>query len=225
MKIKGAIFDLDGTLLDSMFIWDRIGEDYLISRGITPKEALKERFKSMSLIQAAEHYRQEYGICDSIQEICDGVNGMIEHLYKDQVLPKEGAADYLRLLKEQGVKMCVATATDRHLAQAALKRTGLMAFFSEIFTCTEVGFGKDQPAIYHAAAAHLGTAIDETLVFEDALYAITTAKAAGFRVVGVWDPSEDKHTKEIQRIADIYIQSYHEMRDYLDQKGTDHCRL
>lgn len=225
MRIKGAIFDLDGTLLDSMFIWDRIGEEYLISRGITPKENLKERFKSMSLVQAAEHYRQEYGISDSIDEICDGVNRMIEHLYRDKVLPKEGAADCLRLLQEQGVKMCVATATDRYLAEAALRRTGLLQFFSEIFTCTEVGFGKDQPAIYHAACNHLGTTIDDTIIFEDALYAITTAKAAGFRVVGVCDPSEQKHAEAIGKLCDIYIQSYHEMRDYLDQKSTDHRRL
>lgn len=216
IKIEGAIFDLDGTLLDSMFIWDTIGSDYLRSLGIEPREDLNQTFKSMSLLEAAEHYQKEYGVTRSLDEIMRGVNGMIESYYFNDVKAKDGVPDLLERLKGRGVKMCVATATDLHLAKAALERNGILQYFSKIFTCTEVGCGKDTPEIYNRALQHLGTPKPGTVVFEDALYAIKTAKEAGFLVVGVFDPSEAAHREEIQALADIYIDSFTEMRDYID---------
>lgn len=225
MRIKGAIFDLDGTLLDSMFIWDTIGEDYLKSQGILPKENLNETFKSMSLLQAAEYYQSEYGLSLTTEEIMDGVNDMIEHFYADVVLTKPGVAEFLEKLKKCGTKMCVATATDKHLVKAALERNGILNYFSEIFTCTEVGAGKDNPLIFNRALAHLGTNIADTLVFEDALYAIKTAKGAGFTVCGVEDTSEKSNQAIIKNMVDIYIHSYLEMRDFVDEKSIDNCRF
>jgi HAD superfamily hydrolase (TIGR01509 family) len=216
MKIEGAIFDFDGTLLDSMFIWDRIGEDYLISRGIKPRENLSETFKSMSLLQAAEYYQNEYGLTDSTDEIMSGVNKMIEHFYIDEVLPKEGVKEFLVGLKKYNVKMCIATATDKHLVEAALRRNQMLDYFSEIFTCTGVGSGKDNHAIYLEALEHLKTRKAATLVFEDALYAVRTAKKAGFIVVGVYDKSEQKNEKTIREKSNVYIKSFAEMGDYLD---------
>lgn len=216
MKIEGAIFDLDGTLLDSMFIWDTIGEDYLISRGIKPHENLNETFKSMSLLQAAEYYQSEYGLTDSTDEIMKGVNKMIEHFYIDEVLPKDGVKDFLEYLDKSNVKMCIATATDKHLVEAALKQNQMLGYFSKIFTCTSVGFGKDNPKIYLEALKHLKTDKEATLVFEDALYAVNTAKKAGFTVVGVYDKSEQRNEKAIREKSDVYIKAFTEMRDYLD---------
>lgn len=216
MKIKGAIFDLDGTLLDSMFIWDTIGEDYLRSRGIIPKENLNEVFKNMSLKEAARYYRRNYGILEDEDTIMDGVNQMIEHYYYDQVIPKEGVKEILEYLDKEGVKMCVATATDIHLAEAALKRSGLRDYFYSIFTCNGVGFGKDNPQIFETALLELGTPKENTIIFEDALYAVRTAKEAGFTVVGVYDVSEADNEEIIKKKADIFIRSFHEMRDYID---------
>jgi len=216
MKIDGAIFDLDGTLLDSMFIWDTIGEDYLRSLGIQPREDLSQTFKTMSLLQAAKHYQREYGVTHNIEEIMHGVNGMIENYYFNDVKTKDGVRDMLEKLKRDVVKMCVATATDLHLAKAALERNGILGYFSKIFTCTEVGSGKDTPEIYNRALAHLGTPKQRTVVFEDALYAVKTAKEAGFFVAGVYDRSEAAQSAEIQERSDIYINSFAEMRDYID---------
>ena len=210
-NIEGAVFDLDGTLLDSMYIWDTIGEDYLRSLGIQPRENLNRTFKTMSLKQAAEYYRSEYGVTLGTDEIMDGVNGMIERFYFNDVKAKAGVGDVLERLKNAGVRMCVATATDLHLAEASLRRNGLLDYFSTILTCTEVGSGKDAPEIFNRALEHLGTPKERTLVFEDALYAVKTAKAAGFAVVGVYDRSESAHSSEIRSLADFWIGSFQEM--------------
>ena len=205
--LKGAIFDLDGTVLDSMFIWDTIGEDYLRTLGKEPREDLKETFMTLTLEEAAEYYREHYGVTLSVREIVDGVNAMVEGIYRTKVTLKPGIEEYLRWLKENGVKMCVATVTDRYLVEETLQRLGIRRFFSEIFTCAEVGFGKDKPIIYRKVLEHLGTAKEETYVFEDSLFALKTAKADGFPTVGVYDRHEERQD-ELQNLADYYIRDF-----------------
>lgn len=205
--IKGAIFDLDGTLLDSMFIWDTIGEDYLRSLGKEPRENLKEAFMTLTLEEAAEYYRAHYGVTLSVKKIVDSVNAMVEEAYRTKVTLKPGIVEYLFWLKDNGVKMCVATVTDRYLAEETLARLGILHFFSEIFTCAEVGFGKDKPIIYQKAQEHLGTPKKETYVFEDMLFALKTAKADDFQTVGVYDRHESSQTA-LKVLADYYILDY-----------------
>ena len=202
--IKGAIFDLDGTLLDSMFIWDTIGEEYLRSLGKEPHEDLKETFMTLTLEEAAEYYREHYGVTLSVKEIVDGVNAMVEQTYRTKVTLKPGISEYLAWLKGNGVRMCVATVTDRYLVEETLDRLGVRHYFSEIFTCAEVGFGKDKPIIYQKALEYLGTAKDETYVFEDMLFALNTAKTDGFPTVGVYDRHE-AHQDELKELADYYV--------------------
>ena len=205
MRIRGAIFDVDGTLLDSMFIWDTIGEAYLRSIGYQPKENLNETFKNMSLHQAARYYQTEYGVTRSIDEIMDGVNAMLERYYRFEVPLKPGVAELLERLQQDGVKLCIATATDRHLVEAALDRCGVLSCFGEIFTCDEVGHGKDEPDIFEAALRFLGTRREETLVFDDALYAVRTAKEAGFPVAAVYD-SHERSQAEVRARSDLYLE-------------------
>ncbi len=225
MKMEGAIFDLDGTLLDSMYIWDAIGGDYLRSLGIEPREDLNRTFKAMSLLQAAEYYRNEYGVTLSADEIMDGVNRMIESFYFYDVKAKAGVKDMLERLKKAGVRMCVATATDLRLAEAALRRNGILEYFSGIFTCTEVGSGKDAPEIFNRALKHLGTPKQRTVVFEDALYAVKTAKKAGFTVAAVFDKSEEEHGGELRALADSYVDSFEEVGDCIDKEGFNDSGL
>lgn len=205
--IKGAIFDLDGTLLDSMFIWDTIGEDFLRSLGIEPKEDLKETFKTFTLQQSACYYRSNYGVTLSVNEIINGVNAMVANYYCNILLLKPGVAAFLMKLRERGIKMCIATATDRHLVEAALERCGVRAFFSEIFTCTQVGKGKEEPAIYRAAQEHLGTDKMETVVFEDAAHALKTAKTDGFLTAAVYDAHENNQ-EDMKKFSDFYIENF-----------------
>lgn len=205
--IRGAIFDADGTLLDSMGIWETLGADYLRARGLQPRPGLAEALAPLSMEQAARYLRQEYSVTLTEAEIITGLNGMLERYYREEVQLKPGALGFLRQLRERGISMCIATATDRSLMEAALTRCGALEYFSRVFTCGEVGFGKDQPLIYRAALAHLGTKKQETLVFEDALHALATAKADGFPVVGVFDPWEPRQA-EIKALADQYLTDY-----------------
>ena len=202
--IKGAIFDLDGTLLDSMFIWDTSGEEYLRSLGKEPHEDLKETFMTLTLEEAAEYYREHYGVTLSVKEIVDGINAMVEQTYRTKVTLKPGISEYLAWLKENGVRMCVATVTDRYLVEETLERLGVRHYFSEIFTCAEVGFGKDKPIIYQKALEHLGTEKSDTYVFEDLPFALNTAKTDGFPTVGIYDRHE-AHQDELKELADYYV--------------------
>ena len=202
--LKGAIFDFDGTLVDSMFIWDTIGEDYLRSLGKEPHEDLKETFITLTLEEAAEYYRTHYGVTLSVKEIVDGVNTMVEGIYRTRVALKQGVADFLAQLKDNGARMCIATVTDRYLVEETLDRLGILQYFSEIFTCAEVGYGKDKPIIYRKALEHLDTAKNETYVFEDSLFALKTAKADGFTTVGVYDRHENRQDN-LKNLADYYI--------------------
>lgn len=207
MRIRGAIFDVDGTLLDSMFIWDTIGETYLRSIGYEPREKLNEVFKNMSLFQAARYYRTEYGVTLSIDEIMNGVNAMLERYYRFEVSLRPGVAELLAQLQASGVKLCIATATDRYLVEAALERCGVLSCFGAIFTCNEVGHGKDEPDIFEEALRFLGTEKAETVVFDDALYAVRTAKEAGFPVAVIYD-SHEKSQEGLRALADFYIEDF-----------------
>lgn len=213
MKISGAIFDVDGTLLDSMFIWDTIGESYLRSIGYEPRENLNEVFQNMSLRQAACYYRKEYGVALDENEIMEGVNAMLERYYRYELSLKPGMAELLMRLHRAGVKLCIATATDRYLVEAALSRLGVLSCFSGIFTCSEVGHGKDEPYIFETALAFLGTEKAETVVFDDALYAIRTAKAAGFPVAAVYD-SYEAGQAEVRALADYYLEDSFQFYSY-----------
>lgn len=205
--LKGAIFDLDGTLIDSMFIWETIAEDYLRCLGKEPHEDLKSTFMTLTLEEAAQYYRDHYGVTLSVQKIVDGINTMIEEIYRTKVTLKPGIEKYLYWLKKNNVKMCIATATDRYLAEETLERLGIRSYFSKIFTCTEVGRGKDEPIIYQKAIAFLGTMKKETCVFEDSLFALKTAKADGYIAIGVYDKHEKKQ-EELQHLSDYYIRDY-----------------
>lgn len=215
MKIAGAIFDLDGTLLDSMPIWESLGETYLKDKGIEPKEGLREVLRPMSLVQSAEYFRSNYGVRESVEEICGDINHLIQDYYFDTVKPKPGVMDFLEHLKMKQIKMCVATATDRFLVDAALKRNKMDSYFDRIFTCSEAGYGKDRPDIYLQALDFLGTMKEKTMIFEDALYAARTAKDAGFPVGAVYDSSAASQQAEIKRLADIYIRSFEETGELL----------
>ncbi len=211
--IQGIIFDFDGTLFDSMFIWDTAGEVYLRSIGKEPKGDLQKILKPMSLLQSAEYIRKKYCISLSVEDIMDGINRTVEELYFHTVQPKTGVIDLLEKLHRKNIKMCIATATDRYQVEAALQRCGMRHFFSEIFTCTEVGSGKDKPYIFRKAMEHLQTKRSTTAVFEDAYHAVYTAKQDGFTVICVYDPHESKQ-QELLQLADVYISDYFDMTNF-----------
>lgn len=212
MRLQSAIFDMDGTLLDSMHIWNDVGPKTLRSMGIEPAPDLGPRLMLMTFRDGAALCKEEYHLSETVEEIMDLTKARVRTFYETQVQAKPGVQKFLSLLKMEGVWMYVATNTDRDLVEAALKHTGLDGYFRGILTCAEVGVGKkDSPEIYERAMRRLRSTKKDTVIFEDALHAIQTAKAAGFRVCGVYDPSAENDQAEIQALSDYYIRSFEEM--------------
>lgn len=203
--IKGAIFDVDGTLLDSMEIWENAGARYLRSIGKVPEENLNEILYPMTMEEGAEYVKEHYGLLGSLDEIIQGVLDAVRSFYFYEVRLKPGVREFLDKMKKQKVSMVAATASDREHIEAAFRRLGIDGYFERIFTCAEVGTGKRHPQIYEQAAAYLGVLPGEILVFEDALYAAETAKKAGFHTVGVYDRFSGTDTKELEKQADVYV--------------------
>ncbi len=207
MNFKGAIFDLDGTLLDSMPFWETLGSEYLKAKGIIPRENVDRTLKTMSLQQGARYLKREFSIPGSEDEIIDEIVAMIEDIYLSKVPLKAGALPLLERLYEEKVRMCIATATENSLAKAALERLGALRYFDFILTCFDTGMGKDRQEFFLKALELLNTPKEETIVFEDALYAIKSAKAAGLLVVAVYDESFHEEREEIRVISDFYLDS------------------
>ena len=206
--IDGAVFDADGTLIDSMGAWSTVSFRYLRSRGREPRPDLLETVRTMTLPQSAAYFRSAYGIEDSVDQIVSDIHGLIESGYLRDFELKPFVPEVLRALRRSGVKLAVATATDRYLVEAALRRGGVLELVGGIVTCRDVDAGKGSPAVFLEAARLTGSPAERTLVFEDALFAVLTAKAAGFRVCAVYDPTAEAQSSEIRAAADMYLYSF-----------------
>lgn len=213
-NINGVIFDLDGTLIDSMWIWGNVAEAYLISHGKTPRPGLRLDLRALNTREEAQYYIDEYGVDLPIEEVMAGRDDMMLKFLLTEVELKKGVMAVLQTLKQRGVKMCIATATDRDLVEPSLQRHKIGSYFERVFTCTEENTSKKYPDIYIRAAEFLGTDIDKTLVVEDALYAIKTAKKAGFAVAGVYDRLAADQQEEIKTLCDYYWVNMDEMLEY-----------
>jgi HAD superfamily hydrolase (TIGR01509 family) len=161
----------------------------------------------MSLQQGARYLKRKFSIPGSEDEIIDEIVAMIENIYLSKVPLKAGALPLLERLYEEKVRMCIATATENSLAKAALERLGALRYFDFILTCFDTGMGKDRQEFFLKALELLNTPKEETIVFEDALYAIKSAKAAGLLVVAVYDESFHEEREEIRVISDFYLDS------------------
>lgn len=201
--IRGAIFDADGTLLDSMGMWDTVGVRYLASLGITARPGLRAELFPLTLAECAVYLKKAYGLALTHQEIEDGINDCIRSFYRHQVQAKAGARDFLTALRARGVKCTLATATDRAVILEGLARTELLPLLEGIYTCGDLGMDKRDPELFHYVRGKLGTRREETWVFEDAVHAAATAFQAGYRVAGVADPYSDQEA--LGKVCHIYL--------------------
>lgn len=205
-QMQGAIFDMDGTLIDSMKVWREIGSIYLQRKGLVPEADVWNSLKSLSLGQGAVYLKQAYGMKETPAQIEGQINALLEDLYRHEIPLKPYVAEYLSDLDRQGIPMCVATATDQKLAEVCLKRLQIHPYMKGILTCNMVNAGKQEsPKVFEAAWELLGTKKEYTYVFEDALHALKTAHNAGFPTVAVHDTSCPKEDwEEMKRLADVW---------------------
>lgn len=206
--VTAVIFDMDGTLIDSMPYWRSLASDYLQSLGIEPPDELAETILTMTVKESACRFVEQYSLPWTSDEL---VAQMLAHLavqYRTSIPLKAGASEFLRVLQASGRRLAVATATEERIARECLDRLGILGRFEFVLSCETIGVGKSRPDIYRLAAAQLGAAPENTAVYEDALYAARTARAAGFYTVGVFDDSAAAEAESLRAICDEYIMDF-----------------
>lgn len=191
MYIKGAIFDLDGTLIDSLFYWDRLwenlGEKYLYDKSFRPGFAMEKAIRTVTFVDASKMIFDKFGFGNNSEEIYSLMHTLNVEIYKHEVKLKPGVKELLAHLKACGIKMCIASASMPDLIRIILDRFELDEYLPKTISCSDVGKGKSYPDVFIAAEKYMGTSRDDTWVFEDSLVALQTASKVGFKTVGVYD--------------------------------------
>ena len=204
MKFKGAIFDLDGTLLDSMYIWDWVPGALVRKLGGEPPEDLPQALAELSREEAADYLIRRFRLSQTPEVLLQMVNDLVDRAYREEVPMKPGADIMLARLHQAGIPCAIATASEAFQAREALERLGLWHYFQFAVSSREYG-PKTRPDIYLEAARRLGGKPGELLVFEDALHAARTAAQAGFLVAGVYDPSAQADERDMKQLCRWYL--------------------
>lgn len=214
ITISGAIFDVDGTLLDSTNIWEGLGENYLGYLGGTPNLQRKKALGPTGIGAAARYFKDMYGSRKSLEELESDIYAMLEDFYFNHAELKPHAAQFVNTLHEKGARMCIGTATPSALVDGALRRCGIRECFERIFSSYDMHTSKSNPAFFEAAGEYLGTPRENTWVFDDALYAVETAKEAGFHAAAPFDPRE-RDPAGVRACADLYFRDFSEFPPYV----------
>ena len=211
MDIKFAIFDMDGTLVDSMGYWNRLADEYLARFGLPGlSPALKEESIALTMLESAQLFIREFGLPGTPEQIAGEINALMEAHYRADVSLKPGAKELLARMKAAGFRMCVASSTAPELLDICLRRLEVRDCFEFLLSCEEVGAGKNRPDVYLEAARRLGGLPENTIIFEDILVAAQTAKKAGFALGVIYDVNSDAEQEQLKRLADYYITRWDE---------------
>lgn len=210
MNITGAIFDFDGTVFDSMHIWQGVKFQFFNRIGLVLTKEEKEEFKGLFLLESIKLANERFNLKMTEKEIYNEFFTMIKEKYLADTEPKNDIIEFLEKLKFKGVKMGIATATGESALIPVLEKFNMFHYFEEIYSTYTVGASKTEPKVYDVVLNELGTDKETTWVFEDALYAAKTAKKAGYNVVGIYDKSEPEQ-EELKNLVDIYIHNYSEL--------------
>ncbi len=203
--IKGAIFDIDGTILDSMEIWDQTGLIFLDKLNIKGDKNLGKILFTKTTRESATHIKERYKLDMNIEKIMEEINEVALEFYRQEAKLKPNMEELLREMKAKGIKVTAATSTDRHIIMPALNRLDLTKYFDEIYTCTEIGKSKNEPDIFYEAMEFMETEPKDTWLFEDGLYSAKTGKKIGMKVVGVYDKTSEHDWEELRNLADQII--------------------
>lgn len=212
---KGIIFDVDGTILDSMKIWMDAGKIYLDKFGIEEKENIAEVLFDLTMAEGAKYIKETYKLDKTIQEIIDGINSVVYEFYENEAMPKDGVLEFIEYLYDNKIPMTVATSTDRPMIEAAFKRLGLEKYFKKIFTTTEVGKGKDNPLIFEKAMEEMKSDKAGTWLMDDAFYSLNTAYNNGINTVGIYDDSSKSQQEKVKSVSTIYIKDWTQVKQLI----------
>ena len=208
MTLQAAIFDMDGTLIDSQMLWEVVFAEYGRRFGdgtpFAPSEADNKTIRTLPTRLAVELLHDRYGIGESGEQLLAIANEIYVRFYGEEVQLKPGVAEFLEFCKMSGVRMCIATATAPNLVELALAHCGIGGYFERLFSCAELGVGKDVPDVFLLAQEFLGADREHTWVFEDSLTALETAAAAGFPTVGISDPYNG-YQDRVEAVSTVFI--------------------
>lgn len=216
-NIQGAIFDMDGTIIDSMWVWYSINKDYLAKRNVSVPADLKQKIETMTFRESALYFKDRFQIEDSVDTIMAEWNDMARSSYSSDVKLKPGVYEYLSKLKEKDIKIGLATSNYSKLVELALSHNNITHFFDAITTIEEVEREKNFPDIYLLTAKKLNVAPENCVVFEDILPAIKGAKLAGMTVVGVHDEYSLDQWEAIMECSDHWIERYDELLNEMNE--------
>ena len=210
--MKGAIFDLDGTLIDSMGAWHAADVAFLTKRGLPQEAEYFEGLKAVPFKRAAEYTIERYGLYDeNPEDIINEWRSFVRHEYDERIPAKPGALEYLRKLRAEGVRIAIATSSEEELCHGVLTRLGIDKLVDNITYTREVTRSKEFPDIYLLAAERLGVSPTDAVVFEDVLKCVRGAKSGGFRTVAVFDEESASIWELIRAEADRSIMSFEEL--------------
>lgn len=210
-QIEAVIFDLDGSLVDSMWIWRDIDIEFLGKRGMELPDDFQRAIEGMSFTETAIYSRERFGLSETVEELKGIWNQMAMDKYSHEVDFKPGALDFLKYCKARGIRMGIATSNSRELVDAVAGSLKLWDYISQVVTSCEVLRGKPAPDVYLEAAKRIGVPPEGCLVFEDVPAGILAGKNAGMQVCAVEDAFSTDLTEEKRRLADYYITSYREI--------------
>ncbi len=209
--IEAVIFDLDGTLVDSMWMWRSIDIEYLKRFGIEMPPELQSCIEGKSFSETAVYFKERFQLPDSLEQIKSDWNKMAWDKYESEVPLKEGVAELLQYLKQKGIPAGIATSNSRELVELIVRKHGIEDFFGSIRTSCEVAKGKPSPDIYLLVAEDLGVLPEHCLVFEDVLQGVMAGKNANMKVCAVYDEYSEKDQDEKINLSDYYVHSMSEV--------------
>lgn len=210
-KISCAIFDVDGTLLDSMGVWINIGDIYLRKKGYEPDPELAEKVKVMTVPLTAAYMKETYHMPETAEEITREIEDTVKDFYYYQAEDKQDARAYMKKLYDQGTRIFVATASERDPIEHALARVGMWPMVEQLFTSSELGCGKSQDGYWALVASKIGVPVEDMTIFEDSLHAVETAVQAGCTVVAISDRYTVEDEPALRKLADRYIYNFTEL--------------
>lgn len=219
-QIKGAVFDLDGTLIDSMGIWSQVDAEFLSKRSIAvPEDIFGDIETGNNFFEVANHFKKKFSLPDSVEEIVAEWTNMVAHHYATSVKLKPGVEELLELLKKNGIKIGIGTSNTQFLLEKVLKANRVLHFFDTIVTGCQDVKGKPFPDIFIKVAEELGVKPEECFVCEDVLAGVQAGKNAGMFVIAIEDKHSIKEKDNILQLTDYYADNYYNLINYFKEQG------